>query len=301
VELNLEAHGLHFFRPDPTLVHHFPAGAFIGWRDRAKVEQQIDGFSPGEADRYNRLVAEIEEMGAALQLSLFKPAPALFDAVFHGSLKDLLESHLQSSQAKALLGMVALNVTQTRPSSPGTAMGVILRPLSIASRADHETDDPHHDPRKMALRGATGLPIGGMGAIADALVACCKSHCVEIRRSARVKRVLSANGQVKGALTETGETFFAPLMILSINPQLAFNMLSDDAVPRAMRDDIAKLPMSGSAFKLVLALDRIPRYAGLPADLPNDVRRRNSASPRRSTKSRTRSATRKTDVYRSTR
>ncbi|MGE3148462.1 MAG: phytoene desaturase family protein, partial [Pseudorhodoplanes sp.] len=284
-DLDLETHGLHFFRPDPTLVHRFETSTMIGWRDRAKVEDQLNRYSPDEAERYNRLVADIEEMGAALRISLFEPGrdldraranltpkqAALFDQVFYGSLKDLLDSRLKSVEAKALLGMVALNVTCARPSSPGTAMGLILRPLSIASSADGATEDKRHDPRRSALRGATGLPVGGMGAIADALESYCRSHGVDIRRAARVKHILSENGRVAGIVTDKGETFLAPAVVSSINPQLAFRMLDDKAVPPGMRADIDKLPMMGSAFKLVLALDRIPRYVGLPDGLPNEI------------------------------
>jgi phytoene dehydrogenase-like protein len=280
-ELDLPAHGLRFVRPDPTLVHHFSDRCFIGWRERARTEQQLDAFSPGEAARYNSLLSDIEKMARSLGISVYEPAPdldrgrerlsvderRLFDQVFRGSLRDLLDSRLRSEQAKVLLGMVALNVTLARPSAPGSAVGLMLRPLSLASSPDSGEDDP----RRTALRGSTGLPIGGMGAIVDALEASCAHYGVEVRRNTRVASIRDSNDSVTGLVTDSGEEILATAVVSAINPQTTFGMLRAGAVPSKMQEDIAALPMTGSAFKLVLALNRIPRYAGLPEGLSNEM------------------------------
>ncbi len=280
-ELDLAAHGLRFVRPDPTLIHHFTDRCFVGWRDRSRTEQQLDAFSEGEAARYNSLLGDIEKMAGSLGISVYEPAPdlersrknlsteqqRLFDQVFRGSLRDLLDSRLRSEQAKVLLGMVALNVTLARPSSPGSAVGLMLRPLSLASSPAGDADDP----RRTALRGSTGLPIGGMGAIVDALESYCVQAGVHIQRNTRVAGICDRSGAVTGLTTENGEEFLASTIISAINPQTTLGLLPPGAVPSRMQDGIASLPMTGSAFKLVLALDRIPKYAGLPAGLANDV------------------------------
>ena len=280
-DLDLAGHGLRFLRPDPTLVHSFGRRNFIGWRDRASTAAQLDAFSSGEAERYAALVAELERLAARLGFSLYHSVrdldaaraklsaqeTELFDAVFHGSLRELLDVRLRSDEAKTLLGMVGLNVSFARPSAAGTAVGLMLRPIAMASSPEAGPEDP----RRSALRGSTGLPIGGMGAIADALEKACLKHAGEIRREVRVGAILHDSIGVSGVASTDGEVFHARIVVSAINPRDTFRLLGLGAVPDHMRDEIAATPLKGSAFKLVLALDGVPTYAGLPAGLPNDL------------------------------
>jgi phytoene dehydrogenase-like protein len=277
-ELELERFGLQFVRTDPTVVHPFPSRTFVGWRDRQRIADQLDAYEPGEAERYFGLMSELEELGRHLGASMFRPSPdvgdmarglpagqvGLFNRVMFGSLRQLLDEKLRSEEAKALLGMVALNAALTPPSAPGSAVGLMMRPVSLASYAALDADDP----RRAALRGSTGLPLGGMGAIIDALEACCLHHGAEIRKSAPVAKVLYRSGRASGVATVDGDVFEAPVVLSAINPKTLFEtMLDDDAVGAQFRREIAAVPMRGSALKLVLALDRLPTYAGLPSDL----------------------------------
>lgn len=277
-DLKLKKHGLRFLRPDPTLVHHFPSGAFIGWRDRQAVARQLEALAPGEAERYRGLLEELEALARKLGISVYEPAPDLdqarqnldgeecdlFDAVFYGSLRDLLETRLQSKEAQALLAMVALNTTLAHPSEPGTAVGMMMRPLSMASTPPADENDL----RQSALRGSTGLPVGGMGAFIDALEDFCLSKSVRIERNAPVAEI-RRSGHRLTAVTATGDEYTASRLVSAINPQTTFSLIDDAAIPEQMRTEINDLPMTGSACKMVFALDGIPSYAGLPDGLSN--------------------------------
>lgn len=277
-ELELKRFGLNFIKTDPTVIQPFPRGAFIGWKDRDKLASQFDTFAPGEAARYFGLLGELEELGRHLGASMFEPSPdiaraarfvpdhlmGLFDRVMCGSLRQLLDERLGSEEAKALLGMLALNASLTPPSAPGSAVGLMMRPISLASYAALDADDP----RRAALRGSTGLPVGGMGAIIDALEACCLAHGATIVKGRPVARILHAGGRATGITTEGGDTYKARCVMSALNPRTLFGkLLDDDAVGADIRRDVAAVPMRGSAFKLVLALDGIPNYAGLPASV----------------------------------
>jgi len=279
-ELDLKSHGLRFVRPDPTLVHHFPDRPFIAWRDSDKTRPQFDAFAAGDADRYKYLVGRLEDLARKLNISVYEPAPdldrarerlnhderKLFDAVFYGSLQGVLDAHLQSDQAKAVLGMVALNTTLARPSDPGTAVGLMMRPIAMASAPPGGEDDP----RKMALRGSTGLPVGGMGALIEALESVCVTNSVQIQRQSDVVRV-RACGDVHKVEIRDGHVYRARKVVAGLNPQTVCSLLDDDVLPDQMRQDIRELPMTGSGAKVVFALNRIPRYQGLPSDLSNDA------------------------------
>ncbi|MGD9864834.1 MAG: phytoene desaturase family protein [Pseudodonghicola sp.] len=277
-ELELEKYGLKFVRTDPTVVHPFPRGAFIGWRDRDRLTAQLDAYAPGEAERYFSLLSDLEELGRYLGASMFRPSPdmseaarnvpahlaSLFDRVMCGSLKQLLDERLKAEEPKALLGMLALNATLTPPSAPGSAVGLMMRPISLASYAALDDDDP----RRAALRGSTGLPVGGMGAIIDAIEACCLAHGATIMKGQPIAHVLHAHGRAAGVVTVNGDEYRAPIVLSTINPRTLFGkLLDDEAVGADIRREISAVPMRGSAFKLVLALDGIPEYAGLPDDV----------------------------------
>lgn len=278
-DLELKDHGLRFLRPDPTLVHHFPSGAFVGWRDRQAVARQLDALASGEAKRYNGLLEELEALARKLGISVYEPAPNLdlarqnldgderdlFDAVFYGSLRDLLKARLRSTEAQALLAMVSLNTTLAHPSEPGTAVGMMMRPLSMASTPP--TDE--NDLRRSALRGSTGLPVGGMGAFIDALEGFCLSKGVRIERNAPVAEI-RRSGRCLKAVTAMGDEYTASKLVSAINPQTTFSLVDDHAIPEQMRSKINALPMTGSACKMVFALDGIPKYAGLPDGLSNE-------------------------------
>lgn len=279
-ELDLRNHGLEFIRPDPTLIHHFSESPFIAWRDSSRTREQFGQFAPGEADRYKGLIQRLESMARKLGISVYEPAPdlqkasegldaeerELFNAVFFGSLRDLLDENLCSEEAKAILGMVALNTTLARPSDPGTAVGLMMRPIAMASSPPAGEDDP----RRVALRGSTGLPVGGMGAIVDALESCCKSHGVEIHRETAISRIRDHEGMLD-LVTTSGSVYQAPHILSGVNPQTAFAMLESDSISQDMKREVSDLPMTGSGSKIIFALNRVPEYRGLPNDLPNEV------------------------------
>lgn len=104
-----------------------------------------------------------------------------------------------------------------------------------------------------------------MSAIIDALASSCRAHGVELRTSAPVDRVLHGPDGVRGVVTVCGEEFTAPRVISAVNPVHLFrDLLDDTAMGATVRDEITATPMRGSAFKVVLEVDSLPGYAGLP-------------------------------------
>ncbi|WP_407560899.1 phytoene desaturase family protein [Streptomyces sp. 184] len=288
-ELRLADHGLRFVRADPTVVHRFADRSFVGWRDRARVDRQLDALAAGEARRYRELIAGLERLGAALGVSLDEPPPdlgelrgrlsdpedlRLFTAVFDGSLTGLLAERLRSEQAGGLLGMLALNAQLVPPSAPGTGVGLMMRPFARASAAGLRGPG---DAESVALRGSTGLPVGSMSAIVDALEASCRAHGVEFRTGTPVTRILydeGGDGGVRGVVTASGEEFAADRVVAAVNPVHLFrDLLDDGALGAGVRADVAGQRMRGSAFKLVLEVDALPAYAGLPDGADPDAAR----------------------------
>lgn len=278
-DLELERHGLRFQPLDPTLVHPLADGSlFIGWRDRVRTARQFDGYAAGEAARYDAFFAYLQAFAEKLGISVFQPPPGLqelvrnlttpadeeaFGRIFFGSVRDLFEEFGLAWQTQTIIGPMAVVGGSVTPSTPGTPVNLLTRPLSLASLRAEAADDP----RRMPLRGSTGMPVGGMGAIIDAMVSSARSRGVVIRTEVAVDRIFTRGGVVEGVVTTSGEEFRAPVVIAATNPRMTIvDFLRDEVEWAELRAKMARRRMAGKAFKVVVALDGVPRYAATPDD-----------------------------------
>jgi phytoene dehydrogenase-like protein len=200
-DFELEKHGLRFVRPDPTLVHPLPEGRlFVGWRERERVDAQIDSYAPGESKRYHAVFDYLNRFAERLGISVFREPPTLqeltrnlrtvedeemFSRIFFGSVRGLFEHFDLAPETQAIMGPLSVVSGLVGPSTPGTPFNLMMRPLSLASLKSETADDP----RRMPLRGSTGLAVGAMGAIADAMARSVEASGVKILREARVTSI----------------------------------------------------------------------------------------------------------------
>src|SRR5690606_27622145 len=119
-------------------------------------------------------------------------------------------------QTQTIIAPMAVVGGNFTPSTPGTPINLLTRPLSLASLAAEAGDDP----RRMPLRGSTGMPVGGMGAIADSMAASARSRGVVLRTGVAIDRILTRDDAVTGVVTADGEEFRAPVVVAAINPRL---------------------------------------------------------------------------------
>ena len=278
-DLELERYGLKFVRPDPTLVHPLASESggdrlYVGWRDPARNHAQLETYAPGEAKRYDAFFAYLQRFADRLGISIFEPPPSLqhlvrnltrledqeaFSRVLLGNARDLMDEFELAPETQALIAPLAVVGGQVAPSTPGTPFNLMMRPLSLASLRNTGAGDP----RLIPLRGSTGLPVGGMGAIIDALCASLRAHGGEVMTAKPVASILSRNGQVRGIVTKSGEEYEAPIVISAISPHTTVLSLVDDTSAWGdLKPKMKRKPMRGRAFKVVLALDAMPRYAG---------------------------------------
>ncbi|GAA2045025.1 NAD(P)/FAD-dependent oxidoreductase [Yaniella flava] len=275
-ELDLRSYGLRFHAPDITLLQHAQNRLFVGWRDRDRVAEQMNAASSGEATRHRQMVDYLNDLGSASGLSLWDPPISLDEVLANmepskrrdfkrtfvdGTLSDLLDSSLESDLAKSLMMMVALNGNLISPDEPGSAIGLLLRPISRASsRVDTLGigDSP--------LRGSVGLPIGSMSAIIDALEKSAIDHGVEVVTKDPVESlIVDDEGVVRSAALASGKTI-GPLdhSVLTMEPSLIQNLLPNQLAPAPLYPD----KPTGSAFKAVVALNGLPDVSGAPGDVP---------------------------------
>jgi phytoene dehydrogenase-like protein len=272
-DMGLQQHGLRFIDVNPTLFSPLENDRFfVGWRDPARIKEQLRSFAEADAEAFFKLLAYIDDFAAALGVSPFEPPPSIreltarlttpeleeaFGKIFLGSIKDLAEEWLESEQARALIAIRGVVSIQAGPSTPGTPVPMLIRPLSLAARKPTSASDP----RLVALRGSTGFPKGGMGSIIDAMASALRSAGGHIRTRAEVRKILVENGRVAGVELAGGEAVRARIVISNVNPKTTLlDLAPAGSVPHAVDRRLRALKMHGSAFKIALSLDRPPRF-----------------------------------------
>ena len=279
-DLELARHGLTFTRPDPTLMFPFPDGrAFVGWRDRARVAEQIRRFSARDVDGYAALFDFLNRFAERLGASLFEAPPTLrtlasrletprdeeaFAKVFLGSVADLLDEFLESGHIKSMLAMLGVMSNWVSPFSPGSATWLMMRPMSLAS----SSVAAEHDPRRQVLRGSTGLPLGGMGSIVRAMRRSLEAAGGEVRTECEVRRILVRAERAAGVVLADGEEIEAGAVVSNLDPWTTYlDLIEAPCLDPGFRAAVERLPRRGSAFKVALALDGIPDFAAAPPGL----------------------------------
>ena len=106
-----------------------------------------------------------------------------------------------------------------------------------------------------------------MGAITDALSASLRAHGGEVMVGKPVLTIRSSDGQVRGVVTRSGEEYEAPIVVSAISPVITVTSLVDDTSAWGdLKPKMKRKPMRGRAFKVVLALDGMPRFASARSD-----------------------------------
>lgn len=280
-DMELERFGLKWIKPDPAVVMPFPDGKiFVGWRDQAKLHAAIArDFSARDAEAFPKLFKFFDDFAARIKVSLFEPPPTLaqlaarlktptdeedFATIFFGTIRDMVERYFESEEVRTSVAMMAGAVGVAGPSTPGTPIALLMRPMSLFST----TVRAFHDPRNQPLRGSTGLPLGGMGSIVASMRRSLEALGVTIKTEAAVAHIMvGGDGAVRGVTLADGTEFTAPIVVSNLHPRTTLvDLVERGHVPDDLTSRLNALPKGGAAFKVVLALDEPPLFAAAPPD-----------------------------------
>jgi phytoene dehydrogenase-like protein len=166
------------------------------------------------------------------------------------SIMDILDRFFETDQVKTVMALNGLIGTWAGPHEPGT--GYVMAHHSIG-----EVGDGH--------LGAWATPIGGMGAVSDALASSARSFGAEIRCEAPVERILTAGGRVRGVALADGTELTASVVVAATHPQITFlRQLEAADLPADFVDDIRNWRSRSGTVKINLALDRAPVFTSKP-------------------------------------
>jgi phytoene dehydrogenase-like protein len=166
------------------------------------------------------------------------------------SISDLLDDWFESTQVKAAMAINGVIGTWAGPDEPGTA-------YVMAHHSIGDVGDGH--------LGNWGFPEGGMGAVADAIRRSAEAFGATVRTDARVDRVLTAGGQVRGVALGGGEELSAPLVVTAVHPRIAFlQHLDRRELPEDFVADIERWKTRSGVVKINLALAELPDFSADP-------------------------------------
>jgi phytoene dehydrogenase-like protein len=281
-DMELERHGLKWVKPDPSVIMPFPGGRFfVGWRDQQKLAASITRqYSAKDARAFAEAFAFFDDFARRIKVSLFEPPPTMaelvarlktpqdetdFATIFLSSIREFVDARFESEDLKTTISMMAGFVGAVAPSTPGAPVALLLRPMSLYSSAVNA----FHDPRTQVLRGSTGLPLGGMGSIVRAMEAALRKLGVTIETDAAVARIrIGADGAVRGVALASGRELTAPIVVSNLHPRTTLiDLVERGHVPDELAGRLRAIPTGGAAFKVVLAVDEPPLFAGAPPEL----------------------------------
>ena len=113
-----------------------------------------------------------------------------------------------------------------------------------------------------------GLPVGGTGAVSQAIAEAGREAGVELRTEAPVARIRTKHQRAVGVVLANGDEIDADLVLSSVDPRRTFlTFLDPDALPADFVDQIKRYRFRGSSGKVNLALDALPQFTALPTGI----------------------------------
>ena len=282
-DMRLEKFGLKMQTSDPSLIMPFEEDrAFFGWRNKNDLKNEYKKFSLKDGAATEEFYAFLNNFAKKLNVSSFEPPKNIheltrnlksdddfdnFRKLIFGTTRDLMEEWFESSEIQALHGFLCQLNGNGGPSTPGSNMSFLNRPISMNSQPQKE-NIVINDPRKQPLRGSTGLPMGGMGAIIDAMELSLRELGVKIIKGNGAKEILVKKNKITGVVLIDGQKLSSKIIVSAINPKTTFLKLMDEAhFDEIFYEKVSNIKLKVGSFKAFIVVDAVPKFSCAPKGL----------------------------------
>jgi len=266
--------------PLPPQFHPLADGRhIILWSEQRRFCAELAKFSKKDAAAYPAYDAHLQRLGKIMQRLLWEVPPdpgsrriadlrdlLLFAWRFReigGRFYDLydlmtmsayeyLSRWFESDAAKIALGYYPGGAAGQSVSirTPGTAFLLLRSQL-------RDSDTP---------AGGSGLARGGMGRIPEAIVRSGERFGLVVRVNAEVQSIIVRDGRARGVALASGEEIAGKLIVANADARQTFlSLLDPRSLPDAFVQDIRNFRATSTAFKVHLAVDRLPSYPAFEA------------------------------------
>ncbi len=275
-DMQLEAHGVTFRRPDVSLFAPSPDGSSVTlYHDAAQSAREIAKFSTKDAENYQEFQRVLTSLGSVMAqvLALTPPdidSPSPMDAwellktgndlrklgkkdiyrlLRWGPMAaaDLVAEWFDTELLRACVAARGIFGTFLGPWSAGSALAFLLKAAL--------------DPIPV---GSSIFVAGGTGALTQAMAAAAQATGVEIRTYAEVRQIVVKEGRATGVVLANGDEISAKVIISNADPKRTLLRLVDPI--HLMPDFATKLQnfrMQGTVAKINLALEGLPEFTAL--------------------------------------
>jgi phytoene dehydrogenase-like protein len=257
-DLKLARHGLKFAAHDMALVALRNDGKHLvlsrGLRDTAR---SIALQSQSDAEAWPRFRGELFTLAQAMRPSWWNDQPLRLGSNQQATLERLsrtgasawLDTLFESDVLKAAL-LFDATAQGLSPNEPGSA-------LSLVWRAAQEM---------CGQQGAVAFPLGGPGALVDALALAARAAGADLRTRAPVVKLMVANGSI-GGVELNNEIISAPLVFSTLPVAETFALAPPAAAGFAHVRDLARARPRTSEAKVTFALRELPMPGGVAVPL----------------------------------
>ena len=172
-----------------------------------------------------------------------------------GSVMDVVDRYLpdpvKHAPVRSMLAFLAVNSTYRGPYTPGSALCLAFALASPGTATMSKVR-------------------GGLGTIADHLLALFERHGGELRRHVKVTRIVTDGGAVRGVELGEGEMVTAPVVVSNLDPTATFcGLLDAEALPEGFTRRVGAIDHRAAYFQAHFALSGLPEYRA-PYEALND-------------------------------
>jgi phytoene dehydrogenase-like protein len=283
-DMQLQKHGLKLITPDVNTVSLLPDGrALVLFADAKKSAAEITQWSPKDAASYADFGAALGKVGKVIGEALALTPPNIDNpnsGDLWGMLKtgrsirnlgkkdlyrvlrwgpmaaaDLVAEFFDTEPLRATIAARGIFGTFLGPWSAGSSLVLMLRAAADPTPA-----------------GSVQFPIGGIGAITQAMAAAAQQAGAEIRTDAEITEIRVKDGVATGVVLKSGEEISARAVVSNADPKRTLMRLLDPA--HLSPDFIQKIKnyrSMGTVAKVNLALSALPEFPALKAKGNDDL------------------------------
>ncbi|MBR0755277.1 NAD(P)/FAD-dependent oxidoreductase [Bradyrhizobium jicamae] len=256
-ELELRSkYGLKYLYPDAVYSTMFDDHTcLVTYKDVERTCESIARISPRDAESYRRFASMSMKIVPLVTQSLFVPPPP------QGQFFALLDQSIEGQEIFRALQMSKLEICREWFENEKVMIHLLkFAAETLTAPEDKGTGFILYTMPGMVHTYPIGIPVGGSGALVDALIRCLTAHGAEFRDRSDVTKVLVENGRAVGVRLADGRTIRARNGIVGqIHPWLLGEMV--DGLDQGMVSR-AKRTQTGS-FGIMpqhMALKERPKY-----------------------------------------
>ena len=252
------------------------------WPDAERTRREIARFSANDAEVYSEFGRTLGKLARFAKPVIDTPAPAP-TSLRPGELKELLAmgnrlrglgDDLAALQAK-LMTMSAVDFLREwfesdTLISPMACSGIIGTMLGVHSPGTAYVLLHHYMGEIDGASRAWGFPVGGTGAVSEAIATSARHFGAEIRVGSPVQQALISGGRAAGVVLENGDELYARKVVSGLDPRRTFHQLiGEQHLPNPFNTQVRRYKYRGSSGKVNLALDRFPEFSCRPGQGPH--------------------------------